>query len=335
MKHTQINHNSEGTETRDAVSVNCLTKIYCSRVYSFKAFLHPMKIKEIKALDSVSFSIRSGDILGIVGPNGAGKTTLLKILAGVLRQDHGEVSFWGERVRSAKEHRKKIGYVSSDERSFFWRLSGRDNLEFFGRLYGLTAKHVRNRSEVLIKTFNFERAASRLFGDYSAGMRKKVAVMRALLHEPPILLLDEITNSLDPESAERVKEIVQGYIRSDENRAAIWCTHRLEEIPHVCDQVVSLNSGRVVAKEPVKDASYSCKAGQFVLKTKTMNGQFASFCSAVKEKIQDVKCDKNLNEFIFTNINDEEFSKIVTLAVKDYGAYIMFAGYLETKKLGQ
>ena len=194
-----------------------------------KQILQPFgKRQRVKALDSVSFCIDAGQILGVVGPNGAGKTTLLRILADILEPDEGIVEIWGQVVgKSGHRIRRTIGYVSSDERSFFWRLTARENMEFFARLYGLSASQAKNRTAQLLKQFDFKNKADRLFRDYSAGMRKKVSVMRALLHEPSLLLLDEVTNSLDPDSVRMVKDTICRYVSGREGCAAVWSTHRL------------------------------------------------------------------------------------------------------------
>ena len=212
-----------------------------------KQLLNPLGSgKKICAVDNVSFSVEPGEIVGLVGPNGAGKTTLLRILADLLKPDSGEINLCGHTLGVNSRHvRSKIGYVSSDERSFFWRLTGRENLKFFGRLYELSHRQVKMRTSELIQQFYFEEKADRLFKDYSAGMRKKVSVMRALLHKPIVLLLDEVTNSLDPASAKMVKALVREYVSKDNCCAAVWSTHRLEEIAQICDQVVTIESGRI------------------------------------------------------------------------------------------
>nr|MBC8481488.1 ABC transporter ATP-binding protein [Planctomycetota bacterium] len=159
--------------------------------------------------------------------------------------------------------RRGIGYVSSDERSFFWRLSGRDNLLFFARLYGLTSKHGRARIEVLLKQFDFEKRADDLFKNYSAGMRKKVSIIRALMHQPSLLLLDEVTNSLDPESTAAVKKVIRQYVSAGQGRMAIWSTHRLEEMPEICDGFLIIDSGRIVSQGAIADFKSGFKGEKY------------------------------------------------------------------------
>jgi len=207
------------------------------------------------ALRGVSFAVPAGEILGIVGPNGAGKTTLLRLLADLLEADAGSVRLGGyELATLGPRARRDIGYVSNDERSFFWRLTGVQNLEFFGRLYGLPRVRVRQRMEELLAWSALEDKARHLFRDYSSGTRKKFALVRALLHEPKLVLLDEATNSLDPPSARSVKALVRDYVSAGSERAAVWSTHRLEEIGEICDRVLVINYGRAEFLGSAKDS---------------------------------------------------------------------------------
>lgn len=312
-----------------------LKKTYLRSLPLRKQILLPFSRRQrVKALDSVSLCIDAGQILGVVGPNGAGKTTLLRILADILKADGGTVSICGQTLgKNNFRIRSQIGYVSSDERSFFWRLTGRENLEFFARLYGLSAGHAKRRTAVLVKQFGFEDKADQLFRDYSAGMRKKVSVMRALLHAPSLLLLDEVTNSLDPGSAKKVKEMVRGYVSGQKGRAAVWSTHRLEEISQICDKAVMIDSGRIIAEDLVEDYNDS-SATEYMLKFENINGQIEAFCEKTGciTKVRPAK--GNANELIISGINSRQFSQIVSMAVKDFGAYIIFAGCIK-KDSGQ
>jgi ABC-2 type transport system ATP-binding protein len=141
--------------------------------------------------------------------------------------------------------RSNIGYVSSDERSFFWRLTGRQNLKFFARLYGVSGPLADKRIKKLLKLFAVEERADQLFRDYSTGTRKKFALARALVHQPKVLLLDEVTNSLDSDSAQSAKSLVREYISSEHGRVGVWSTHRFEEIVEICDKVLVIDKGCV------------------------------------------------------------------------------------------
>jgi len=212
----------------------------------YEQFFAPFAAKKmICALKGVSFSIRSGEILGVVGPNGAGKTTLLRILANLLEADDGYVRLCGQELNNDCYLRAQIGYVSSDERSFFWRLTGKQNLEFFACLYGIRKPAARKRISKLLGKFALEEKAAELFRDYSTGTRKKFALVRALIHQPRILLLDEVTNSLDAPSAQSVKALVREYASAQHGCAAVWSTHRFEEIGEVCDKLLVISEGRM------------------------------------------------------------------------------------------
>lgn len=228
------------------VEVTNLTKCFARGRPWHELLFAPFAGREkTHALRDVSFAVSAGEILGVAGPNGAGKTTLLRVVANLLEADEGSVRLCGREL-SASSHpaRRSIGYVSNDERSFFWRLTGIQNLEFFGRLYGLPRAAARRRIDELLGRFALERQGPQLFRDYSSGIRKKFAVIRALLHEPRLLLLDEVTNSLDPSSARNVRRLVRDYVSSGPQRAGVWSTHRLEEIDEICDQVLLIDHGR-------------------------------------------------------------------------------------------
>ena len=202
--------------------------------------------KRIQALENVSFTVTGAQILAVAGPNGAGKTTLLRILADLLEPEGGSVRLCGHNMNGGMTQiRRRIGYISSDERSFFWRLSGRQNLEFFASLYRMSRKRTGKRIDEMLELFGLKRKSEQLFRDYSAGTRKKFAIIRGLLHEPKILLLDEVTNSLDCDSASLVKHLIRSYISKDQNRAAVWSTHRTEEIREICDRLLTIDQGRV------------------------------------------------------------------------------------------
>ena len=307
-----------------------LKKTYLRDLPLYKQILLPFSRRQrINALDGVSICIESDQILGVVGPNGAGKTTLLRILADLLEPDGGLVSICGRTLnKKDRQVRSRIGYVSSDERSFFWRLTGRENLEFFARLYGLSYIEAKKRTAKLVEKFGFEENADHLFRDYSAGMRKKVSVIRALLHQPPLLLLDEVTNSLDPGSAKMVKEMVCNYVSIRKDCAAVWSTHRLEEISQICDRVVMIDAGRIVSGGLVGDFAGDL-TNRYLLKLENINGQLEAF----REKINcrsEVRIGKdNKNELVISGIDNQKFSQIVSIAVKDFGAYVIFAGCIK------
>ncbi|MFC1676497.1 ABC transporter ATP-binding protein [Planctomycetota bacterium] len=323
--------------TVPVIKAESLTKRFVIERPLLEQIIRPFGSRQsVCALDGVSFTVEAGQILGVVGSNGAGKTTLLRILADILEPDEGTVEICGQTVgKSGHRIRRKIGYVSSDERSFFWRLSGMENLEFFGQLYGLSRKQTHQRIAQVMKCFGLGGKANQLFRDYSTGTRKKFAIIRALLHQPCAILLDEVTNSLDPESTKNIKTFVREHISSRENCAIVWSTHRLGEITEICDKVLVIANGSVQFYGPVSIfQDIDIKQPTYVLQTRNLNGKHEMFHKQYSELMAIESSQKaDMSEFIFKNISSEKFDQIVSVAVKDYGAYIIFAGRL-TKMQG-
>jgi ABC-2 type transport system ATP-binding protein len=226
-----------------ALSVRDVSKWYGER--SFLTWLGGRQHASVRALDAVGFDLEPAEVTALLGPNGSGKTTLMNIIADLVRADSGTVSVCGlpvpDRSREAQRH---LGLVPANERSFFWRLTGRQNLEFFADLHGLERSESRPKIRRLLETFGLAAAADRRFLTYSAGMKKRLSIARAMLHGPRVLLMDEPTNGLD---AQGMDDLVE-FVRSDLTRLGctiLWATHRLEEVRRLCDRVIVLGAGRV------------------------------------------------------------------------------------------
>ncbi|MFH1674139.1 MAG: ABC transporter ATP-binding protein [Pseudomonadota bacterium] len=230
------------------VEADRITKYFSPEVGPGMTFKHVFGRKDaVVALEDVSFTIKKGEIFGLIGPNGAGKTTLLKILATLILPSSGSVRVGGHEVAAESiAVRKCIGLVSGEERSFYWRISGRKNLEFFATFYNLTKKSARDRIDNLIELLEIS-SPDRMVGKYSSGMKQRLALARGLLHDPPVLLMDEPTKSLDPGSAEKIRKIVKEHLCLKEKKTIIWATHNLWEAETVCDRIGLINHGRLVA----------------------------------------------------------------------------------------
>ena len=176
--------------------------------------LHPFDRRAVTALDGLDLEVGRGRVFCLLGPNGAGKTTLIKVLATLVLPDGGRASVAGHDVALEPGPAKRaVGYAVSDERSFYWRLTGRQNLEFFGALYGLGGPARDRRIGELLRLAGLEEAADLRFNGYSTGMRQMLAFARALLADAAILLVDEPTRSLDPQAADRVRAVPSGGAR--------------------------------------------------------------------------------------------------------------------------
>ncbi len=203
----------------------------------------------VEALRGVSFRVKYGEVVGLLGPNGAGKTTTVKILSTLLLPDEGEAYVAGyDVVREANEVRKRIGILLSVEKGFYAKLTGKENLEYFGALYGIPRKILSDRINYLMKLLELDRlgAVDRLFEEYSLGMKARLGLARALLKDPPILLLDEPTLGLDPPSARKIRGLVKDLAR--EGKAILYTTHNMFEAEIVCDRILLINKGVIVAE---------------------------------------------------------------------------------------
>lgn len=207
---------------------------------------HPFRRAErIRALDGVDLQVHEGEIFGILGPNGAGKTTLLKILSCLVLPDEGRARVGG--VDTIRENRVKpmIGLVHADERSFYWRLTARENLRFFARLYNLEGNRIASRIDELLERVEMKEEADRPFSGYSSGMKQRMAIARALLHDPPILFMDEPTRSLDPAAALALRAFIQEQLHQRDKKTILLATHNLREAETMADRVAILVKGRV------------------------------------------------------------------------------------------
>jgi ABC-2 type transport system ATP-binding protein len=199
----------------------------------------------VHALRNVDLQVKTGEIFGLLGPNGAGKTTLVKILSCLILPDRGHAVIGGDDVRHENKVKPRIGMVHSDERSFYWRLSGRDNLRFFARLYNVPGTRIEPRIDELLRKVDLVEAAPRRFSDYSSGMKQRLSIARALLHDPPILLMDEPTRSLDPASSLSLRRLIKDELNGRDGKTILLATHNLREAEVLCDRIAILVSGTV------------------------------------------------------------------------------------------
>jgi ABC-2 type transport system ATP-binding protein len=197
------------------------------------------------AVDGVTLSVASGEILALLGPNGAGKTTTVRMLAAILRPTAGQAFVAGCSVTEhPREVRRQVGLLT-EHPGLYLRMRGEQYLDFFGRLMGLSAGERRCRTEELLTRFGMSGAVDQRLATYSKGMRQKMALVRAMLHDPPVLLLDEPTSAMDPHSAKIVRDAVLGL--RDHRRAIVICTHNLAEAEALADRIAIIRRGQIVA----------------------------------------------------------------------------------------
>lgn len=199
------------------------------------------------AVDAVSFQIKRGQTLGLIGPNGAGKSTTVSMICGLLRPDHGEISINGQPVVGGDNTVKKmIGLVPQDL-AIYDELSARDNLKLFGALYGLKGAFLKTRCDAVLALVNLEDRAADKPSGFSGGMKRRLNIAAALLHEPQLLILDEPTVGVDPQSRNAIFDSLE--ILKDRGCSLIYTSHYMEEVERLADQIVVIDHGRVVADE--------------------------------------------------------------------------------------
>jgi ABC-2 type transport system ATP-binding protein len=206
----------------------------------FKAFA------SIRAVDSVNFAVREGKLYGLLGPNGAGKTTTLSMICGLLKPDAGEVLIAGTPFWSDPQRAKRMMGVVPQDLALYEELSGRENLEFWGRLAGLGASEARTRATELLEGLSLADRAKDAVKTYSGGMKRRINLGCALLHRPKLLLLDEPTVGIDPQARLNILEFIRG-LRSS-GTAILYTTHYLEEAEALCDRIGIIDHGRLLAE---------------------------------------------------------------------------------------
>lgn len=214
-------------------------------------------------LEKLTYSVHEGEVFGMLGPNGAGKTTSVRILNGVLAPTGGSVRVLGmDPVVDGSKVRRQTG-VLTETPSLYERLSGRDNLLTFGALYGVPEVDLKRRVDAVLDQFGLLSRSTDLVGSYSKGMKQRLALARAFLHEPKVMFLDEPTSALDPEAARQVTGLIE-QLSEKRNCTVFLCTHNLDEAQRLCDRVAVLSQGRLLACGSIEDLSRTLWRGTWV-----------------------------------------------------------------------
>ena len=215
--------------------LNKISKVFYKD--SIKAFLGLKKPESVQALNNLSFEFQKGEIIGVEGKNGSGKSTLLRILGNILLPDSGSIDYFGDKPITS--------YVSSSERSFFWRLTVFENLEFFGAQYGISKAERRKKIFELSKSLFITNLLDRQFMELSTGNKKKISFARCLLRNPDIFLFDEITSSLDTNTQILFIEKLKDLLLEHPNKIIFWVSHDSNEIKSIASRVIKINAGEI------------------------------------------------------------------------------------------
>jgi len=242
---------------------------------------------ELTAVDHVSFEVRRGEIFGFLGPNGAGKTTTIRMLTTLLRPTEGTAEVWGHDILKERDAvRRSIGIVFQDP-SLDDLLTGRENLEFHGRIYGIPKAERNRRIKELLELAQLSEKANDLVRTYSGGMRRRLEITRGLMHHPKVLFLDEPTLGLDPQTRRAVWRYIQR-MNKDEEVTIFLTTHYMEEADYLCDRIAIIDYGKIVVLDtPEKLKSYI--GGEVVhLKTSETNQKIMEKLSE-EDFVQDIR----------------------------------------------
>ena len=236
-----------------AIETENLTKRF-RPLRSYRDLIAPWRRAGRTAVSEVSLSIPPGQVFGLLGQNGAGKSTLIRMLTTLLVPTSGVAHVAGfDIAREPRAVRARIGLVSGDERSFYWRLTGRQNLEFFAALQHLPTALTPARIATLTERLGIEDQLDRPFGHLSTGQRQKLAIARGLMGDPAILFMDEPTRSLDPISAVAIREFVAEHIVRELGSTVVLATHSMPEAETLCRRLAFIQDGRIVAEGSVAD----------------------------------------------------------------------------------
>ena len=204
---------------------------------------------EVQAVADVSFEVRQGELFGFLGPNGAGKTTTINILTGLAKPDSGAIRIAGiDCTRNPKAAQHLVGIVP-DESNLYPELTGFENLGFCAALYGMEKKEREVRARELLETFGLAKAADRRFAGYSKGMKRKLTIAAGIIHNPPLLFLDEPTTGIDVASARQIRQLIAEFNRS--GKTIFLTTHYIEEAERLCGRIAFIVDGRIVRSDTV------------------------------------------------------------------------------------
>ena len=223
-----------------AVQTTQLTKTYPPR----KGWRRVQRGSGTQAVRGIDLAVREGELFGLLGPNGAGKTTLVKMLCTLVLPTSGQAMVGGVSLHNERAIKTQVGLVVTDERSFYWRLSARRNLQFFAAMHGLHGAEAHWRVDEVLDAVGLLDRADDQFSGYSTGMRQRMAIARGLLHRPKILFLDEPTRSLDPISTLNLHNLIEA-IRAERGMTVFLITHDLAEAEKLCDRVAVMHKGQL------------------------------------------------------------------------------------------
>jgi len=201
---------------------------------------------KVHAVDSVNFTIQDGELFGLLGPNGAGKTTLIKCISTLLIPDKGTALVGGcDVLKDPLGVRKKLGVLTGGERALYWKLTPVENLRYFAALYGVPRNKTQDRIDYLLNLMSLTDKTNERVEKLSSGMKQKLSIARTLIHDPPILLIDEPTLGLDPYFARFIRGFIKDELHAKQKKTILLTTHYMDEADELCERVAFMNQGKI------------------------------------------------------------------------------------------
>ncbi|MCW3988967.1 MAG: ABC transporter ATP-binding protein [Candidatus Bathyarchaeota archaeon] len=210
------------------------------------------KGNEIKAVDGLDLTVYEGETFGLLGPNGAGKTTVIRLLNCIIKPSGGSATVKGYDIREQPDDVKRVTGMLAESPGLYEKLSGYEFLEFMGALYDVPGDILGGRIDELLKLFDLDGRRNHLIEGYSSGMKQKLLLAAALIHDPPIVFLDEPTSTLDPRAAHMVKELIEE-LADSAGKTIFMCSHLLPVVEELCDRIGIINQGRLIAVGTVEE----------------------------------------------------------------------------------
>lgn len=266
--------------------------------------------KTIKAVKSINFDVEKGDILGLLGPNGAGKSTTISMIATLIKPEKGSITYNGENiVSSPKSIQKVLGYVPQ-EIALYPMLSGKENMYFWGRSYGLRGKELKDRVAIISEVIGIKERLKDKVKTYSGGMKRRLNIGVALLHNPELIIMDEPTVGIDPQSRNHILETVRKL--NQQGVTIIYTSHYMEEVAYLCNKICIMDQGEIIAEGTQASLIEELNQGQEIyMKLEEMGEELVSALSTI-DTVKEVKI-KDGKIVVYVESDNKIFKKLIDI----------------------